>query len=54
MRRESRSARRAVEQRAADLSFQAGDLLADGGLRDTQLATGLAETSVVGDGAKVA
>src|SRR4030081_1681701 len=52
--RKSRSARRAVEQRAADFTLQVGNLLADRRLRDTQLATGFAEGFMISDGANVA
>jgi hypothetical protein len=52
--RKSSTARRAVEQRAADFTLQVGNLLADGGLRDAQLAASLAEGPMVGDGTKVA
>jgi hypothetical protein len=54
MRRKSSTAGRAVKQRSADLSFQVGNLLADGRLRNPELATGFAETTMVGDGAEVA
>jgi hypothetical protein len=44
----------AVEERAAYLALEVGDLLADGGLGDVELATSFGEGAVVGDGAEVA
>jgi hypothetical protein len=44
----------AIQERAADLMLQVGDLLRDGALRDVEMAAGLAEGAELGDGAEVA
>ena len=54
VRRQAGAASGAIQQRPADLALKIGDLLADGGLRDMELAAGFAETAVVGDRAEVA
>ncbi len=53
MRREAGATGGALEQGAADFAFEIGDLLADGGLGDVELAAGFAEAAVVGDGAEI-
>jgi hypothetical protein len=42
-----------IEECTTHLALQIGDLLTDSGLRDVKLSAGLAEGSVIGDGAKV-
>ena len=43
-----------LRERASDFAFEIGDLLADGGLGDMELAAGFAEGAMVGNGAEVA
>ena len=47
-------ARRAAEQGGADVRLQPGDLLAEGGLRDSALRGGLGEAQRLGDGGEIA
>jgi len=42
-----------IEEGTPDLALQVGDLLADGGLGDVQLAAGLAEGAMIGYGTEV-
>ena len=48
------AARRAAEQRKADLVLQQADLLADGGLRDVEPRRRLGEAALLGDRQRVA
>ena len=43
-----------MEESAAYLAFEVGELLADGGLRDVELAAGFGEGAMVGYGTEVA
>lgn len=49
----ARGALAAIEEGASEFVLKVGDLLGDGGLRDVEVTTGLAECSVLGDRAKV-
>jgi len=51
---ETRSARSAVEECAADLTLKIGELFADGRLGDVKSASGFAEGAVVGNSTEVA
>jgi hypothetical protein len=53
MRGEAGATCAAMEENTANLPLQVGELLADGGLRDMKAATGLAEGTVIRDGAEV-
>jgi hypothetical protein len=43
-----------MEEGAANLALEVGELLADGGLGDVELTAGFGEGAVVGNGAEVA
>jgi len=54
LRREARATRGAMQESAAYLSLEVGELLADGGLRDVKLTAGFGEGAMVGYGTEVA